>query len=343
MTFRDRKIKVFSVLYRDENIQSYNFENVLDTIRLSDEFNYTGLLLFQSNRGNLEPWVFAQSVLSNSATLSPFIAVNPVYMHPFTAARKILSLGSLYQRKIYLNFITGTSKSDMANLNDFLEHDQRYQRLTEYIQVVRHLLTDRKTLRFKGEYYTVNDLQLSDKLPAEILPEFFIAGSSESARKANAFFGSSSFGMAKDMQQLPSDSLKPPAKQALHFGIVARPDANAAWYRMKELFSGDEVDRAMLDYSMGNTDSNWKKELHETIQLTENRVKTTYSLFPFEHFKADCPYHAGSYEEVADVLVQHIMNGVDCFVIEIPSAGEFFHVNKVFQLCRSIIQDRFAI
>src|SRR5688572_24108058 len=98
----DRTINAFTVLYRDESIQDYRFKDIINFIKLSEAFDYTGLLLFQSNRGNIEPWVFGQTVLSESKKLSPFVALNPVYEHPFSAAKRILTLGSFYDRKCYI-------------------------------------------------------------------------------------------------------------------------------------------------------------------------------------------------------------------------------------------------
>ena len=43
--------------------------------------------------------------------LSPLIAVNPISMHPFTAAKCISSLANLYSRKVFLNMVAGTALS----------------------------------------------------------------------------------------------------------------------------------------------------------------------------------------------------------------------------------------
>lgn len=58
----------------------------------------------------VEPWSMAQHIVANTKRSSPLIAVNPVYMHPFTAAKFVSSFAQLYGRKVcHLNMITGTA------------------------------------------------------------------------------------------------------------------------------------------------------------------------------------------------------------------------------------------
>src|SRR6476661_3917184 len=96
--FQDKTVSVFSVLYREESIQEYSFDDIKKFIKKSEDNGFGGMLLFKSNSGNIDPWVFGQAVLNNSETLSPFIAVNPSYMHPFLAAKKLYSLTTFYRR-----------------------------------------------------------------------------------------------------------------------------------------------------------------------------------------------------------------------------------------------------
>ena len=76
----------------------------------------TGMLIFQGNDVFIEPLITAQFLLAETKRLSPFIALNPIYMHPFTAAKMIASLTLLYGRKIYLNLITGTATSYLESM-----------------------------------------------------------------------------------------------------------------------------------------------------------------------------------------------------------------------------------
>lgn len=331
----DREVKVFTVLYRNEEIASYGSADILEIIKLSEAFRYTGLLLFESNRGNIEPWVFAQIVLSNTNNLCPFIAVNPVYMHPFTAAKKILSLSKFYNRKVYINFISGTAKNDLSSLGDNLNREQRYARLEEYIKIVDFLLRSGKSLDFTGSFYNVNGLMLSDRLYDDLLPEYFIAGSSIEASKLNQTFSSTSFFMAN-----PSDNqdetykVKPLQKKGIHFGLITRPTEKEARHRFDELFPSDDDGEEMLRYSMTNTDAKWKTKMFES---SGSNFNNTYTLSPFKNFKSDCPYLVGDYTQVGAVIERYIINGASSLVIEIPGGQkEFEHIHN----CLKVMQER---
>ena len=329
----DRHIEVFTVISRQEDFQEYFTDDIKPAIHLSDEYGYSGMLLFQSNRGNIEPWVFAQELLANSLSLSPIVAVNPVYMHPFSVAKKILTLCGFYGRKIYLNLITGTSKSDMVSLNDYLEHDERYDRLIEYTQIVDALLKGDGPVSFDGKYYQVSNLQLSSKIPEDIFPEYFVAGSSEGAQKALTTLNAIKLGMAKPEGHLQTGDLQPPQQKGIHFGIVARADKEQAQTALKKIFPDSKSNQEIQEYAMKNTDAVWKKEMY---QNSDKPVGDTYSLVPFKNFKADCPYHVGSYEDVAEVIKGYIINGITSMIIEVPPGDtEHQHINKVFKLAKT--------
>jgi alkanesulfonate monooxygenase len=331
----DRKVDILTVQRRDEEIRSYDYGQMKSVIALSEKYNYSGILLFQSNSCNLDPWVFAQIVLSTSLSLSPFIAVNPAHMHPLSAAQKILSLSNYYKRKIFINFIIGTSKSDLEAINDVLDHEQRYERLAEYIKITTGLLENDVPLSFAGKYYTVNHLRLPEKLPGEILPEIFVAGSSENARRVRSLFNAASLQMAKGVDGLQDCLLFKPEKKGLHFGIVGRETGKEAMERFSKLFVVSEEGQALLDYSMSNTDASWKKQMRLEMEK-EYRSDGTYNMAAFANFKSDCPYHVGSYEEIAKIIVKYVINGTTTLVIEVPEGEvEFEHISRVFQLAKA--------
>ncbi|GAA0193601.1 LLM class flavin-dependent oxidoreductase [Fulvivirga kasyanovii] len=328
----DRTIEVFTVISRQEDLQEYFTDDIKPAVQLSDEYGFSGMLLFQSNRGNIEPWVFGQELLANSVSLSPIVAVNPVYMHPFTVAKKILTLCGFYGRKVYLNLITGTSKSDMVSLNDYLEHDKRYDRLIEYTKIIDALLRGDGPVTFDGTYYQVSNLQLSSKIREDILPDYFVAGSSEGAQKALIELNATKLGMAKPEGHLHNGEFQPPQKKSVHFGIVAREERDEAQAALKSIFPESKSNQEIQEYSMKNTDAVWKKEMQQYSNQTDNH---TYSLVPFKNFKADCPYHVGSYEDVAEVIKGYVINGLSSMIIEIPPGeAEHWHISKVFKLAK---------
>src|SRR5687767_5549449 len=179
-SFRDEPITVFTISPRTTNVDLY-WRNIELCIALSSTYRATGILLFEGNDTFVSPWVAAQATFERSRTLSPLVAVNPIYMHPFSVAKLVNSYIQTHRRKTYLNMITGTALSHLQAMNDDLTHDQRYERLGEYAELIWALLTTDGPVTFDGRYYKVNALKLDPPTPKELLPEFFLAGGSDAA------------------------------------------------------------------------------------------------------------------------------------------------------------------
>lgn len=329
LNLSNKTIDVFSISPRTIDTNLY-WKNIKDTTRLSQKYSFTGILIFTGNDIYIDPWLVAQYVLTSTSDLSPLVAVNPLYMHPFTAAKMISSFAYMYQRKTYVNCVTGTNKNDLTSLSDNLSPEERYKRLAEYICVVKKLLEENKPVNYNGNFYNVNQLQLLPKMPADLFPEFYIAGSSEAAKETAQQIGAVNMKMAKPVdEEFPVVADNIPI--GVNFGIITRQEEDAAWKRVKEIFPQDAMGQQMQTFSMKNTDSNWKKELNQLA--AKDHKNKNYWMDPFKNFKSDCPYYIGSHDQIADILVYYINTGVKSFILDIPPIEEeYMNINMAFQI-----------
>lgn len=319
----DRHVRVFAISPRNPDADGY-WTDICKVAACADKYNFTGILLFTGNDTYLEPWVVAQHILHGTQSLSPLIAVNPIYMHPFTVAKMTASLVRLYGRKIYLNMVTGTSINYQKAMGDDVPHDDRYLRLEEYIEFVRRLLNTTKPLKYSGRYYQADHLQLLPGISAKDAPEFLLAGQSPAAQRVCATTGSTG------MQMLPARFEEGLSDvPGIHFGIVTRESEDAAWEAARARFPVNEENQAILEYSMSNTDAFWKRRMKaESEQALA--TGTGYWLTPFANFQADCPYLVGAHSDVADKLRRLIQSGITTFIFDVPaSEEEFSHLSQV--------------
>lgn len=326
LNFGTTQVQAFSLVPRTTDLAAY-WKNILRITHLSDKYGYSGVLIFNGNDVAVEPWLVAQSMILNSTSLVPLVAVNPVYMHPFTTAKMISSLAYAYERRVALNLITGTALSYLAALGDkVVAHDERYQRLLEYATVVKLLLAgDRVT--FTGKFYSVEVLQLVPRLPSHLLPSYLVAGQSEQARLVAREVG------AATMQMLEPD-LKSGAQhsRAVNLGILTRATEAEAWRAAREKFPENEDGQVILAESMHNTDAEWKRRL--TIIAKQEKIAAPgYWMGPFKNFQADQPYFVGSHQQTAALLTGLVREGVDTFVLDLlPDEEEFANVNAAFAI-----------
>jgi alkanesulfonate monooxygenase len=154
-------VEIFSTAPQSSEHQRNRFAaNIATVARWSEEAGCTGILIYSDN-SLVDPWLAAQAVIASTDRLSPLVALQPIYMHPFSAAKMIASLSYIYGRRISLNLIAGGFRNDLLALCDKTPHDQRYARLTEYMDVVRGLLSQNRPFNYCGQFYQVHNLVLS--------------------------------------------------------------------------------------------------------------------------------------------------------------------------------------
>ncbi|PYV37010.1 MAG: alkanesulfonate monooxygenase, partial [Acidobacteria bacterium] len=132
----DPQIEVFSTCPMPDGAGGDAYaQQVAAVARWSEEAGCKGILVYSDN-SKLDPWLVSQIIIQNTRSLCPLVAVQPVYMHPYSVAKMIASFGYLYRRRLYLNMVAGGFKNDLIALNDTTPHDKRYQRLIEYTTVI---------------------------------------------------------------------------------------------------------------------------------------------------------------------------------------------------------------
>ena len=124
-------------------------------------------MLVYTDNSLIDPWIVAALVLESTRSLVPLVAVQPVYMHPYSVAKLVTSLGNLFGRRILLNMVAGGFVGDLAALDDRPPHDRRYDRLIEFTRIVTGLLDDAGPMTFEGEFYRTLNLKLSPALATE--------------------------------------------------------------------------------------------------------------------------------------------------------------------------------
>lgn len=320
----NRNIDVFTVCPRSLDPERY-WERILTVMRASDVYDYTGLLIFTGNDTFVEPWVVAQTVMVEAKRLEPLVAVNPLYTHPYTVAKLIASFAYVYQRRTWLNMVAGAALSYQQALGDRLPHEERYDRLREYMEVIKALLTQPRA-SYEGKHYQLAKVQLLPRVPPQLQPKLLLSGQSDPALKVADALG------AVSMQMLPSTLAEGLNRaRGVHLGIVARPSEEEAWKAAKALFPEDKVGQAVLELSMQNNDSEWKRRMKLAAD-SKIAARPGFWLDPFRNFQADCPYFVGSHAQAAELVAKLIRAGIQTIILDIlPSEEEFQHVDIVFK------------
>jgi alkanesulfonate monooxygenase len=326
-------IRVFATTppSKGEDSDTY-LQRVADLARWSEAAGCEGTLVYTDN-GLVDPWLLSQVIVERTERLCPLVAVQPVYMHPYSAATMVASLAFLHQRRVWLNIVAGGFKNDLAALGDDTPHDERYDRATEYVHVMLRLIAGEVTT-LDGRYYRVKSLRMTPPVPSELQPGVLMSGSSPAG-----------FAAARAIGAIPVKYPEPPGKEeatagdcefGVRIGIIARDTEDEAWGIAHERFPEDRQGQIAHAVAMKVSDSSWHRQLSRSdagsaAENGEEQTRNPYWLVPFQNYKTFCPYLVGTHERIADLVAGYVRLGARTFILDVPqSEDDLRHAGLVF-------------
>ncbi|QKS72984.1 dimethyl sulfone monooxygenase SfnG [Paenalkalicoccus suaedae] len=160
-------------------------------IQLAEEVNYD-YALFQTRwfasygaENQLEAITLASALASVTSKINLIAAVHPGLWHPGVYAKMVATLDNISNGRAALNVVSGWFKQEFIGYGEhWLDHDERYRRSSEFIQVLRELWT-KEEATFQGDFYRINQAPLKPK-PVNGQPPVFQGGNSSAAREMAA-------------------------------------------------------------------------------------------------------------------------------------------------------------
>jgi alkanesulfonate monooxygenase len=316
--------------------QAAYLDAVGDVARWSEDAGCDGILVYSDNR-LLDPWMLTHSIIQATSTLMPLVAVQPLYMHPFTAAKTISTMAYLYGRRVCVNMVAGGFRNDLVALNDDTPHDRRYDRVVEYVLLIRELMAGLGPVTFQGEYYKVKNLKLTPPVPDELRPHFFVSGSSTAGLAAARAVGATAVKYPGRSDE-DSEALGESVDRGIRVGIIARERPEEAWAIAHTRFPPDRKGQIAHSIAMTVSDSKWHGQLSEMGRRSMPE-EHPYWLVPFENYKTFCPYLVGSYDAVAEELARYLALGYATFILDVPtSPEELGHIRVAMDKAQSRVE-----
>jgi len=322
-------IRVFSTCPQSRDVEpSHYWQRVQDAAQWSQAAQCEGMLVYADN-GIVDAWMVAQLVAQCTDRLCPLVAVQPVYMHPYAAAKMVSTIAYLHSRRMYLNMVAGGFRNDLAALGDETEHDERYERAVEYAQIVKSLTSTAEPVTFEGQHYTIRNARLQPPVPADCLPTLVMSGSSPAGLAAAGAIGAIA---VKYPQPAADEVTQEDGQSGMRIGIIARESADEAWRIALERFPEERAGQMSHRLAMQVSDSHWHRQLSD-LDRPGGATEQTYWLGPFKNYKTFCPYLVGDHDRVSAELGRYIDLGFRTFILDIPAEEEdLHHMRTVFQL-----------
>lgn len=285
---------------------------------------FFGVLLFASLGDPLDQWDLAHQVAGATGQV-PLVAVFPFWEHPVLTARKIASFQAIHDREIAINWLTGISVRDQEKIGLELSKEDRYARLSEYIEIVTALLdpTQTKIYSFAGKYFQVNRHNLTFTSTHKV--HHFVSGSSQGCVdlvKKFPFLNQITAGREMTFDYGPTVS-------GVGLGFVVRETAEEAKAFYLEKMSPTPKSLVYSRLAEQNTDSEWKQDLFKLGKSGQDLG----NFYPgaLDGY-SELGFFVGDYRQGAEYFRNLKSQGIDTVLASLLNSGEVQHLKKAVDL-----------
>jgi len=130
----------------------------------------------------LDAWSTAAAVAAVTEKLELMVAVRPNFHHPALFAKAAANIDQISQGRLSLNVVSSWWADEASQYGlRFDQHDDRYARTAEWLQVVDGLWSQ-TPFSFQGERYTLTDAICEPKPARKPRPVIYAGGESEAAK-----------------------------------------------------------------------------------------------------------------------------------------------------------------
>ncbi|MCW2598836.1 MAG: Alkanesulfonate monooxygenase [Frankiales bacterium] len=267
-----------------------------------------------------DAWITTAALSQATERLKFLVAFRPGFVSPTLAAQQAQTFQRISSGRLYLNIVTGGDPTEQRRFGDFLDHDQRYERTAEFLQVLRGAGSG-EPFDFTGRHYQVEGAtaQISEWGP----PPLFFGGASPAAEDVAAKHVDVYLAWGETPPQLKVrlDRMREKAAAAgndLSFGVrlhvLGRDTSKQAWdeaHRLVENISPERTAQAQADLSkMDSVGQKRMQSLHGGSRDDLEIYPNLWAGYGLVRGGAGTAL-VGSHEEVAERLEEYHSLGID--------------------------------
>jgi len=132
---------------------------------------------------SLDAWSTAAALAAVTERLELMVAVRPTFHNPAILAKQAANIDRISNGRLALNVVSSWWADEARRYGiQFDEHDDRYARTAEWLQVLNGVWTE-PSFTFNGKYYSVDETVLEPKPVRTPRPTIYAGGESEAAKR----------------------------------------------------------------------------------------------------------------------------------------------------------------
>jgi alkanesulfonate monooxygenase len=281
-----------------------------------------------------DPWAAAAALAAETTSYRFMIAFQPGFLHPVAAARMSATLQALSGGRVVYNIISGGGGPQQLWWGDAVDHDDRYARTSEFLDVLKGVWRGGGGFDHQGRFYQVEGGGLPGHLAEQPFPEIYFSGSSPAAidaagRHADYYlswlepFDALAEKFAAVRRHAAEAGLRPP-KFAVRADVLARETEEEAWAEIRAGWTEDNRRRGGTGRSAppnGIGDSVGVRRAHTFAGAADSGDYRALEAQPgvwggFDQLRPGPAFGlVGDYHHVAERLDDLMNIGVDSFIL----------------------------
>jgi FMNH2-dependent dimethyl sulfone monooxygenase len=303
----------------DENMPS-TFDYAKKVIQSAEEWGYDTTLIAElylndikgPEHDTLEAWTTAAALAAVTNKIEIMTAIRPGFHNPAVAAKMTANIDALSNGRFTLNVVSAWWEEEARQYNGiFTEHDERYDRTKEFIDVLKGLWTE-ETFTYNGKYYNIQEAKLHPKPVQRPNPILYAGGESERGKQTIAetcdsyvMHGGSVEEVGNKIQDMKARRQSLGLPEFGSFGMAAyvicrdtEEEAQQELARITDVKEGSAY--------AGYNDFISKSQLEQTIKLQDYSVSN----------RGLRPGLVGTPEQIADRILQYEEVGVTLLLLQ---------------------------
>lgn len=316
----------------DENMP-VTFDYAKRVVQSAEQWGYDTTLIAELNLNDikgmeadsLEAWSTAAGLAAVTEKIEIMAAIRPAFHNPAVTAKMAANIDRISNGRFTLNVVSAWWAEEARQYGgQFTEHDERYERTDEFLQVMKGMWTEDE-FSFKGKYYDIQNARLAPKPVQRPNPILYAGGESPRGKKSivegcDAYVmhgGTVEEIQAKidDMKNLRKEAGKTPLQS---FGMAAyvvcrdtEEEVAAEYARI--------VDMKDSKGYVGYNDFVSKSQLEQQVKLEDYSVSN----------RGLRPNLSGTPEQIADRILAYEEAGLDLLLLQFsPQLEEMERFSK---------------
>lgn len=313
-----------------------SIEYLGDIARTAERLGYEAVLT-PTGTWCEDAWITTAALSQTTSKLKFLVAFRPGLVTPTLATHQAATFQRITKGRLLLNIVTGGDPVEQRRFGDFLDHDKRYERTGEFIEILRgvsHENTSSSGFDFKGDHYTIEGAKIG--FGEWKLPQIFFGGASPAAEQIAARHVDTylTWGEPPHIVKERINRIRDLAAaqgRTLSFGIrlhvISRDTEELAWAEANRLIENITSERvAQAQAVFARTESTGQRRMTELQQENGLSAVTSRNARGLEISPGLWAGYGlvrggagtalvGSHEQVADLIAEYHAIGFDHFIL----------------------------